>query len=793
MNRYSAIRQFPLAAFIFILLLSVSLAQEAKMPLSSSNSLVPQASPSAVMSSTSDTPASSNSSSAVTLPPDKKTNISTDLASDAVDEKLPQVSASILRTQLQQEKDPVKRHEIALKLSQILVTEKEPQEALVILTSNDLSPTGGLADERVVFWKAQALLAQAKSAEARTELESLLVSKNLPEEYADAAHIALARVDRSLGDFEKGLVILDQVPVTSTLSSVALQERCADLLALQKNRDVEELLKNKTPEQFAREPRLAYLFALAAWQRGDRTEALKRFHKIETTDHWVPSVVVSAIAITDASKPAEAQALLEKYLQDNPKSPRLAELMDQLEQLYLLENNNDVTLFRKWSEDGKEPLRASYAQLSYARVMERLGHADKASGLFTSFLTAFPNHPRADEARLELAENKLNQGDAPAALALVEDRPTASLIMRARYAFVRGLAASALKNQDLAQQLFDQAASFDAELSADALYNKSLIRLLSSTALNNQDLLGDGTKNRANSSSTKEQEEYMALLHADHGDHQSAEVVIKMAHDFLAIHSGSSFTNQVRMKLGEALLLSGNTRGALVELERVGRSESSSELGRQALLLAAQASAHSMDPQSIDDALMMLEQVAQSNNAGADRWQARFEQATLKNAQLLPLEAISIYDQILVSSEVSKELRDATLMAKGDTLSGLKDTSSNQKAIATWRELADASATPPRWRNQALCKIGLISEKEGDTDASLAAFYEAMKTPRDQEPEQLWHDKAFFEAARLLESKQQWSEASHLYQQVIDEKGPRATEAQKRLSKLRLENFLWEN
>ena len=80
----------------------------------------------------------------------------------------------------------------------------------------------------------------------------------------------------------------------------------------------------------------------------------------------------------------------------------------------------------------------------------------------------------------------------------------------------------------------------------------------------------------------------------------------------------------------------------------------------------------------------------------------------------------------------------------------------------------------------------------GENDVALATYYEAMKTPRLQEPEQLWHDKAAFEAGRLLETRHQWNEAIQLYQQIFAEGGPRAAEAKARVSKLRLENFLWD-
>ncbi|MFI0347848.1 MAG: hypothetical protein ACH346_03600 [Chthoniobacterales bacterium] len=723
-----------------------------------------------------------------------------DLASQAASEKLQQVSASIVRTQLQKESDPAKRKVLALHLSEILVNEQKSEEALVLLDSKDLSPENSPPDEMVLFWKAEALLALERASEARSCLQKILSSKTLPQKYSDAARIGLARADRALGDFEQAIALLDQMPVDSTLTSVALQERCADLLKLQRHDEVEQLLKNNTLEQFSQQPRLAYLFALAAWQRGDQAESLKRFNFISDehiTDRWVPAAVVSGIAAADLTKPVKSQSLLEKYLQDNPQSPRLPELMNQLEQVYLLQNNNDVTLFRKWSKDTTQPLHASYAMLPYARMMERLGHRDKASQLLSSFLSSFPNHPLVNEAHLELAENKLLQGDATGALLDVVDRPSLSPKLRARYAFLRGLIESALKNPEAAEQSFAQAVTLDEHLSADATYNESLLALFSSK---DDDHKKDFSSNDmmekiAVSNGMKEREEYLAVLNADQGDRKSATAVIKLARDFLTAHPQSPFVNQVRMKLGESLLVNSNARDALIELEKVGNAEPNSELGRQALLLAAQASARSMDSKSIDDAVMILEQVAQNPNAGGDRWQARFEQAALKNAQAQPLEAISIYNQILASPEPGKELRAATQMAKGDTLSGTAEAepANNQKALAVWRELASEQAMPAHWRNQALCKIGLISEKMGDTDAALAAYYEAMKTPLDQEPEQLWHDKAAFEAARLLETKQEWSDASRIYQQIISEAGPRAAEAKARLSKLRLENFLWEN
>ncbi len=737
---------------------------------------------------------------ATPLPSIESTSSTTDLATQAASEKLPQVSASILRTQLQQESDPNKRHIIALRLAEILLLEQRPEEALVILNSGDLlDKETERRDEMVFFWKAQALLAEGHAAEAQLLFEQVLSSHQLSQSYNDAAEIALARIHRDQKEYDKALLALETVSTSSPLATTALQERIASLLALNRIAEAEQLLQQK-PE-LLKEPRCAYLLGLAAWQRGDVAQALERWKSepvFYNKDDWVYSAALSGIAACDIAlhQPAEAQGLLEKYLQENPKSPRLPQLMAEYEQLSLLQNNNDVTSFRKWAKDTTEPLRASYALLPYARMMRRLGHRETADQLLYFFLTTYPHHPLGEEASLELAESKLSEGDPNSALSCVSDPQNLSPEMQSRYAFERGLAEIALNRLDVAGHDFGLAASLDPHLAADALYNEGLIQMMATAPTSEATLLTlpNAIVNKKANASASEKAEYIAVLDKDKGDRKSAPAVIEAAHLFLKAHPDSPFTNEVRMKLGEALITLGNVRQARVELETVAKAETSSELGRQALLLAARAASRSMDSKSIDDALMLLEQVAQSSNAGPDAWQARLEQAALKNAQGLPLDAIAIEDQILASSEVPLEIKRTAQMAKGDTLSGLgsKDSANYQSAIAVWRQLAEAPNTPAYWRNQALCKIGLIEEKLGENDAALAAYYEAMKNTSPQEPEILWHDKAAFEAARLLEQRQQWGEAIRLYQQIVAENGPRAAEAQARISKLRLENFLWE-
>ena len=292
-----------------------------------------------------------------------------------------------------------------------------------------------------------------------------------------------------------------------------------------------------------------------------------------------------------------------------------------------------------------------------------------------------------------------------------------------------------------------------------------------------------------------EREEYLNVFLKDTGKKTDVPGVIASARAFLQTHPDSRFVPEVRLKLAESLLSSGDVQAARVEFEQLAFAGSGTESGRRALFLAAQSAARAMDPASLDDSLMLLERVAEHDSTDQLVWQARLQQGALKNAQNLPLEALAIYDKILSSNGPDTGIRAATLMAKADTLHqlGAKDPAQEREALKTWRILADDTSMPLRWRNQALCKSGLVLEKLGEGDTALAAYYQAFKTPRTEEPDPLWHDKAAFEAGRLLESRKQWKDAVTLYNQVADEGGARADEAKARVSKLRLENFLWEN
>ena len=789
-----------------------------------------------------------------------------DLARTAVSDRLPQVSAALLRTQIQQEQDPVRRLELTRRLVALLVSGGRYDEAVAVATTADASQ-----DPSVSYWKAVALAAGGEYSSAKDILSRLIDAKSVvPGITSDRILLLQARVLRGTGDPEGALRLLAAIPADSPAAEEIQLERGANLIA---SGQIKECLVEIQRSSFSTEEAKAtasYLKALALWRGGNLAEARKQFASVPPATPWTASASTlgAALCLEASKKEPQGIALIEKYLEGVDDTPLLADQFLLLERFQSTQPQADTTSLRKWASDYTHPVRAKYAAFHLAKSELRLGHAKVGEKLLEEFIRKYPEDPLSDQARLLAATGKLTSGNFAEVLALTEDRPSATTAVRAKLAYLRGLAFASSRRNAEATDAFRAAASLDPTLTADSLFNQAVLvasggrgaldaseaartiagmnsgkpseemqfqialdlarrgqssgitmlgdvadrssdpsvkarARLAAAELNMKSEKGDAAdadlaKAVRENSGEPEREEYLAVFLKDTGRKADAVGVIKAAREFLKAHPNSGFAPEVRLKLAESLLAAGDVQGARVEFEELAASNSGSDLGRRALFLAAHSASRSMDPASIDDSLMLLERVAGSTGTDQLAWQARLQEGALKNAQNLPVEALAIYEKILSSNGENApdpEIRAAALMASGDTRHqlGAKDPAQEREAIKAWRQLSTDPSFPLRWRNQALCKTGLVLEKLGDGDAALAAYYEAFKNPRDSDPEQRWHDKAAFEAARLLVSRKQWNDAVTLYGQIVSEGGPRAEEAKARLSKLKLENFLWEN
>jgi tetratricopeptide (TPR) repeat protein len=201
-----------------------------------------------------------------------------------------------------------------------------------------------------------------------------------------------------------------------------------------------------------------------------------------------------------------------------------------------------------------------------------------------------------------------------------------------------------------------------------------------------------------------------------------------------------------------------------------------------------------MGPHSLDHAVELFDRVVQLK--GDLRWAARNEQAVIERKLGRPQAALLLYEEVLKNDARPAERREA-LCGRGDIFleMGTEDPKNYDQAIQAYEQLSADPNEPSHWRNQALFKKGVCLEKKADRDAALTTFFQVLENPirPDRPPEFFWFYKAGFNAARLLEDASKWESAAAVYEKLAAAGGARSEEAQARLSRLRLEHFLWQN
>jgi tetratricopeptide (TPR) repeat protein len=104
--------------------------------------------------------------------------------------------------------------------------------------------------------------------------------------------------------------------------------------------------------------------------------------------------------------------------------------------------------------------------------------------------------------------------------------------------------------------------------------------------------------------------------------------------------------------------------------------------------------------------------------------------------------------------------------------------------------LAGLDHVPEEWKQRALYQKGKCLEKLGRPDEALATYYDVLAVEAGK-GDQLWFFRAGFDAGLILEDRRSWASAAAVYEKLANTRGARSEEAKNRLSRLRLEHFLW--
>jgi tetratricopeptide (TPR) repeat protein len=291
-----------------------------------------------------------------------------------------------------------------------------------------------------------------------------------------------------------------------------------------------------------------------------------------------------------------------------------------------------------------------------------------------------------------------------------------------------------------------------------------------------------------------ERADYLAIWIEDAASDSDPAKVIAAAAEFIRKYPGSSFVADVRMKLAETYYRRQDFANAQTHFQILAQENPRGPFMERALFFAAKSATQSMATQSLDRALVLLDEVVKKN--GELKWAARNEQAAIERKLGKSQDAITLYDEVLQGNAKPDEKREA-LCGKGDIFYELGETDREnyQRAVEVYDQLAAQKDSPVHWHNQALFKKGICLEKLGDRENALATFYKIIEEenrPDRPQREFFWYYKAGFNAARLLEDDSKWQPAAQVYQKLASVGGARSDEAKSRLSRLRLEHFLWE-
>lgn len=285
-----------------------------------------------------------------------------------------------------------------------------------------------------------------------------------------------------------------------------------------------------------------------------------------------------------------------------------------------------------------------------------------------------------------------------------------------------------------------------------------------------------------------EQKDQLAFFAAADDPNQPLADTAKLAQQFLERYPSSTARADIHLKLGEVYFRASDYASARTQFELVHEEQPESPLAENALFLAGEAARRSLNPASVDQAIALFEEVYKLG--GNLRFQARLEQALTKRQVQQEGEAITLLNDLLASNPPA-DVRIQALEAKGQAEFALGQGNPDYYVQAK-QTLAALTTTenPAEWRQRGFYGIGKCFEKLGQPDEALAAYDDALNvtgSPGDQ----VWFFRAGFDAAQILEQRKAWSSAGAVYEKLANTRSARAAEAKERLTKLRLQHFLW--
>jgi tetratricopeptide (TPR) repeat protein len=790
-----------------------------------------------------------------------------DLLDDAIQAHragIPEVSITKLRQFLSNRPSEVRADTAKILLARCLIETQKMQETAEAL-KNATGP-------EATFLKAQEALRSRRYREAADYFSELISSTN---EFSTEARLGLSDAQKASDELEAAL---------KTLAPLIADERSLDpravlmaaeiYLSQSKIPEAEKLLSGLKANSRKTGVETNCLEGELALKQGKLEEAAEAFSKVLETpeDRTFRIVTVARLGLAKVlvqkQEYEEAENELEKLITDQPRSPALSDVFQNLLEIYSMENNPETSELVRWAAENPEtsgPDRPAYALYTLIRLQLQQGLTTEAAENCRKLVERFPDHPTSVYACLTLGGQQIGAGHFDDAIkqleSLLEHSPNLPAEDRFRVNYLLGETYYMRGNISAAKDIFHRlstkfdydrqstlfnwaicslqvgdAAAFEQafreleernphdDLIAESLFDKGLLEAKSGNASADEtlrkflkqfpnnarvdearlvqaevrmtgqpaDLIGAREALRevtgAGDSGIGEKADRLRFFVAASDPSQNARSVQALAQDYLQKYPVSPAKAEVRLKLGELYFKENDFSNAQTQFELVGEESPDSPFVESALFLAGEAARKSLNSASLDRAISLFEDVYKLG--GSLRFLARLEQATTMRQTKQEKEAIVLLADLLAQNPPT-DIRYQALDGKGEALFTLaaNDPKMYEQAIDAFDTLISSEGLPTGWKQQALYQKGKCFEKLGKLDDALSTYYDVLAV--EGAGDQLWFFRAGFDAAQILENRRSWSSATAIYEKLANTRGARSEEAKSRLTRLRLEHFLW--
>ena len=262
---------------------------------------------------------------------------------------------------------------------------------------------------------------------------------------------------------------------------------------------------------------------------------------------------------------------------------------------------------------------------------------------------------------------------------------------------------------------------------------------------------------------------------------------------FIEKYPDSEWTPDVIFWLAEQYYNQGKYTEAEPLFLRIANDFAGHRLAARALYWTGRAAAEKSD---YVKAIERYSEVAKTYPDSEILPQTRFAQGDALTELGEFARAILAFEEILKNYPES-QLVSAAWGRKGDCQYSLAtdNPARYEEAINSYQAVLNRPSSSPVLKMQAEYKIGRCLEKTGSFEKAFSRYMNVVYTFINEQVERtpystLWFTRAAFGAASLKEKEHVWVEAVKIYERVIGAGVPARDEAQKRIERIKMENWL---